>query len=241
MNCTPSATRKALRWKRRVEKGVTLPRKCSVCQHSQIVEINQAIVAGEALRSIAKRYGFSPSAVERHAKKHLPAALVKAKEIEEMTDADGLLLEVRNLKDKALSILETAEAAGELRTALTGIKEARGCLELQTRMLCEIDRQRREQPGRRPPATKGPTKLLIVDRTPEEQREFERVIRKIRETAEEVGLKLPEGDGDSVEALREAGLLSVEWSFEERMKLERVYEEIMEARRKRGMGGPVRL
>jgi len=35
--------------------------------------------------------------------------------------------------------------------------------------------------------------LLVIDRTPEEQREFERVINRIRETAEKAGLELPEG------------------------------------------------
>lgn len=171
-----------------------MPRECTICTHKDRNAIDQAIVAGESKRAIARQYRISKDAVRRHAKGHLPAALVKAKEAEEMADADDLLAQVRHLKDKALSILETAEAAGELRTALTGIKEARGCLELQTRMLCEIDRRSGEQPGRRPPAIRGSGGLLVIDRTPEEQREFERVIRRIRETVEEAGLKLPEGD-----------------------------------------------
>jgi len=35
--------------------------------------------------------------------------------------------------------------------------------------------------------------ILVIERTPEEQQEFERVINRIRETAEEAGLALPEG------------------------------------------------
>lgn len=35
--------------------------------------------------------------------------------------------------------------------------------------------------------------ILVIERTPEEQQEFERVITRIRETAEEAGLALPEG------------------------------------------------
>lgn len=34
---------------------------------------------------------------------------------------------------------------------------------------------------------------VVVNRTPTEQQEFERVVRRIRETAEDAGLKLPEG------------------------------------------------
>jgi len=40
------------------------------------------------------------------------------------------LAEVRDLKVKAVKILDTAEGAGDLKTALLGIREARGCLEL---------------------------------------------------------------------------------------------------------------
>jgi len=35
--------------------------------------------------------------------------------------------------------------------------------------------------------------VLVIERSPEEQQEFERVITRIRETAEEAGLALPEG------------------------------------------------
>jgi len=172
-----------------------VPRQCSVCTHPKRDEINRAIVAGKlSLRRIAKQYGLSPSAVERHAGAHIPATLAKAREAGEVASADDLLAQVRKLKDKALSILETAEAGGELRTALSGIKEARGCLELQAKMLCEIDRREREQPsGRIEVVDKQAHEILVIERNPIEQQEFERVIGRIRETAEEAGLALPEG------------------------------------------------
>lgn len=172
-----------------------MPRKCTICQHPELSKINQAIVANESLRSIAKHYGLSPSAVERHAKNHIPATLVEAKKAEEVANADDLLAQVRDLKDKALSILETAEEAGELRTALTGIREARGCVELLAKMLCEMDRRERGRPGRPETRSIAPLtrKKLVINRAPQDQREFEHVINKIRESAEEAGLELPEG------------------------------------------------
>ena len=39
------------------------------------------------------------------------------------------LAEVRELKAKAVKILDRAEGAGDLKTALLGIREARGCLD----------------------------------------------------------------------------------------------------------------
>jgi hypothetical protein len=46
---------------------------------------------------------------------------------------------VRDLQRRALEILDKAEEAGELRTALGAIREARGNLELLAKLLGELD------------------------------------------------------------------------------------------------------
>lgn len=68
----------------------------------------------------------------------MPLALVKAQEAEVIAEADDLLGQVRALQGRALTILDKAEAAGDLRTALTAIREARGNLELLARLLGEL-------------------------------------------------------------------------------------------------------
>jgi hypothetical protein len=65
--------------------------------------------------------------------------LLKAKEVEEVARADDLLEQVRNLQTHALSILERAENAGDLRTALAAISQARGNLELLGKLAGELD------------------------------------------------------------------------------------------------------
>ena len=74
----------------------------------------------------------------RHLQVHLPAALVKGQEAEEIARADDLLGQVRSLQGKALAILAKAEAAGDLRVALSAIREARGSLELLAKLLGEL-------------------------------------------------------------------------------------------------------
>jgi len=49
------------------------------------------------------------------------------------------LAEVRALKVRALEILQLAQAAGDLKTALMGIREARGCLETCLKAEGQID------------------------------------------------------------------------------------------------------
>lgn len=119
-----------------------MPRKCSICTHPERDSINRAIVAGDSYRDIAGRFGVSRSAVERHVNGHLPAALVEAQQASEVARADDLLAEMRGLKDKALRILEKAEKAGKLGTALQAVRETKGCVELLARLLIEVENRR---------------------------------------------------------------------------------------------------
>jgi transposase-like protein len=116
-----------------------MPRRCTVCDHSQKHSIDEALVTGIPYRSVAKRFGLSESAVYRHKTEHLPAHLLKAREVEEAARADDLLDQVRHLQTHALDILERAEKAGDLRTALAAISQARGNLELLGKLAGELD------------------------------------------------------------------------------------------------------
>ena len=116
-----------------------MPRRCTVCDHPEKHGIDEVLVSGAAYRSVAKRFELSESAVYRHKTEHLPAHLLKAREAEEAARADDLLDQVRNLQAHALDILERAEKAGDLRTALAAISQARGNLELLGKLAGELD------------------------------------------------------------------------------------------------------
>jgi hypothetical protein len=116
-----------------------VPRRCTVCDHPERYSINGALVSGSPYRSVAKRFGLSESSVYRHKSEHLPAHLLKAREAEELARADDLLDRVRHLQAHALDILERAENAGDLRTALAAISQARGNLELLSKLAGELD------------------------------------------------------------------------------------------------------
>ena len=118
-----------------------MPRKCTVCEHEKVEEINRLLLEGVSLRDLAGRYSVSKTALHRHKESHLPAELTKAREAREIAKADSLLDQVTELRDKALSILDKAEQAGDLRTALQGVREAKGCLELLARLQGELQEQ----------------------------------------------------------------------------------------------------
>lgn len=116
-----------------------MPRPCSVCTHPEHAAIDAALVRGMACRELAALYRVSPDAMERHKAAHLPATLLKAQDAQEAAQADDLLAQVRALQTRALAILDSAEAAGDLRTALGAIREARGTLELLAKLTGDLD------------------------------------------------------------------------------------------------------
>ena len=117
-----------------------MPRECTVCAHPNRAEIDEALIAGVSSAEIAGRYRtIGERAIRRHRTNHVPETLAKAHEAEEVARADSLLEQVRELQERALEILDKAEEAGELRTALGAIREARGNLELLAKLLGELD------------------------------------------------------------------------------------------------------
>jgi hypothetical protein len=116
-----------------------MPRSCTVCEHPERESIDHALVGGASNRSVASLYDVSEAAVRRHRTNHLPAKLAKAHEAEEVSRADGLLRQVRTLQSKTLNILLRAESAGDLRTALCAVREARGNVELLAKLAGELD------------------------------------------------------------------------------------------------------
>ncbi len=116
-------------------------RACTVCQHPAREDIDRALVAGAPLRRLSAEFGLSLQALHRHKSGHLVAALVAAQKAQEVARADDLLSQVRYLQERALEILDRAEAARDYKTALQSIREARGCIELLAELTHQLERR----------------------------------------------------------------------------------------------------
>ncbi len=114
-----------------------MPRVCKVCGHKKRAEIDEAIIRGESIRGIAKRYGFSPASMQRH-KEHIPPVLAKAHEAQEVVRADDLLGKLAGLEEDARRIGQKAENKKDLRTALSAVRELSRIIELLARLRGEI-------------------------------------------------------------------------------------------------------
>lgn len=118
-----------------------MPRACATCQHADVAAIDRELAANTAIPALAALYRVSSDSLLRHKQNHLPQAVARAEAAKEATRGDDLLDQVNKLKGKAVSLLLKAEAAGDYRTALAGIREARSCLELLLEVEGEINRQ----------------------------------------------------------------------------------------------------
>jgi hypothetical protein len=88
-----------------------MSRSCTVCRHPQRDAMNTAIIVGAPYRRIATHFETSEVAIRRH-RAHLPSAMSKAHNAQEVARADSLLDQVRALQAKTLEILRKADGAG---------------------------------------------------------------------------------------------------------------------------------
>jgi hypothetical protein len=116
-----------------------MPRTCTVCSHPERAAIDRALVAGASLRDIAGQYRVSKSAAERHRADHLPAALVKGKEAQEEAHALDVVKQLKAINAATVAILSEARRAGDPDTALKAIDRIQRQIELQAKLIGELD------------------------------------------------------------------------------------------------------
>lgn len=116
-----------------------MTRTCTVCGHPERHAIEKALVAGGAYRDIAGRYNLTKSAVERHKADHLPAALVAAAGATETRQALDVLQQLRTINAAALTVLRDARTAGDGDLALKAIDRIHRQVELQAKLLGDLD------------------------------------------------------------------------------------------------------
>src|SRR5690242_8705408 len=116
-----------------------MPMVCKICRDPRRGEIDAALLSGESYRLIAMRFAACQSAIFRHGKGHIAQALVKAKEATEEVQAGTLFERLRALNRETQEILRDARNAGNQVVALQAINRAEKQLELEAKLLGELD------------------------------------------------------------------------------------------------------
>ena len=108
-----------------------MPRTCSICSHPERKAIERSLVDGEPFRHIAARTGTSTAALQRHKQSHLPKALAKAKQAQEIARGDSLLERLRELNHETTEVLRAARQEQNHELRLKAIGRAEKQLELE--------------------------------------------------------------------------------------------------------------
>ena len=116
-----------------------MPIPCSICTHPEREAIDLALVSGTAKRVIACQWHVGRESVRRHALHHVSPALAAMQAEREHDGATSLLDQVTALVQRTERLLDTAEGAGSITTALGCVREIRGLLELQGKASGELD------------------------------------------------------------------------------------------------------
>jgi len=104
-----------------------MPRTCLACASPNRKLIDAALASGEPLREIAEKSRISISALHRH-KAHAEQAIVKASQRREISIGESVMSRLERLYLRAEKVLNDAEASGDGRLALAGIREVRETL-----------------------------------------------------------------------------------------------------------------
>jgi hypothetical protein len=119
------------------------PGACQVCRHPEVAEIDRLLLTGDegGTRPLAERYGVSRASLVRHRKHHMARALAAASgAVVTRVDPDPTTLvhQVADLERRARNLMDRADVAGDLKTALKGVAELRAVLELLAKLAGEL-------------------------------------------------------------------------------------------------------
>ncbi len=116
-----------------------MPRVCTVCTHDERHAINVALVHREPYRRIAARFDVSTTALQRHSQDHLPQLLVEASRSLEQHEGLDVVKQLKAANSVVWEVLQDARTSGEPETVLRAVDRVQKQIELQARLLGDLD------------------------------------------------------------------------------------------------------
>jgi hypothetical protein len=121
---------------------------CAVCAHAASDEINAQLYAGVSASTVARRHNVALHSIYNHRNKHLADRVVSvaggSAALVPLVEPRSLADEVVQQRSRADALGRRAESDNDVRTALLAIREWRGLVETQERLLA---RARAEEPS----------------------------------------------------------------------------------------------
>lgn len=127
-----------------------MSRVCKICSHPKRLDIDRALMQGQTLTSISKKYGMAEASVMNHRDKHLSRQLVTAAKKRDLMSSNGLLDILESLLQTTDLVISEAWRQQKLGVALSGIGKAAGIVKIvgdmvyQLKSLEQVEKQKNE-------------------------------------------------------------------------------------------------
>jgi hypothetical protein len=113
-------------------------RSCTVCPHPKRASIDRELVAGTAVRALARDYGVGRDALMRHKAAHISPALERVAQRREVRQDASLLEKLVDLIERTEQMLEQPERTGNVAQFAMLLRELRALHELMGRASGEL-------------------------------------------------------------------------------------------------------
>jgi hypothetical protein len=97
------------------------------------------LVNGRSNRRIAAQFNVTEQAVRRHKSEHLPAAMVKAAEAEDVAHAIDVVKQLKAINAACLAVLGDARRDRDGELVLKAVDRVQRQIELQAKLLGDLD------------------------------------------------------------------------------------------------------
>jgi len=116
-----------------------MARACICCQHAQRNEIERQLAAGQSLRDLSALFRVSEDSLARHRDSHLPQAVQKAQEQEDVRQALDVVAQLKAINSVTMQILHEARQQKNPDIALKAIDRIERQITLQAKLLGDLD------------------------------------------------------------------------------------------------------
>ena len=115
-----------------------MPQTCTICKHPQRASIEASIAQGVSLRDIALQFTVGHMSVQRHTE-HIAQEIKNSAVAQDSARAFDVVQQLRAINTTTLAILQESRAANKNGMALFAIDRLMKQLELQAKLLGDID------------------------------------------------------------------------------------------------------
>jgi hypothetical protein len=118
-----------------------LSRTCSICTHYRRDGMDKALLRGEQITVVARRFSVSDDALGRH-RKHMQLVIAKAATLVEQKDlayGSALMAEIGRIRADAERLQLESESRRDLRGALRAIETRLSVIELEARFTGQLE------------------------------------------------------------------------------------------------------